>query len=137
MRLKALALLFTVLLLLSGATHSDALGINCRGSGFCASGSAHALSEINTQVQALNDGNIYPNGQHIACSGNICAFLQNVSGTKTAAQIKGYVHRLLDHGCTKCGSVPTEPGNNVDFGELTVNAVDAAWNYTLFPIRTY
>ncbi|KAL3679133.1 hypothetical protein R1sor_022089 [Riccia sorocarpa] len=123
MQQRVLALLLSALLLLNAATRSDALGINCRGSSNCAAGRAHALSEINTKVQGLPDANVYPNGQHIACSDNICAFLQNISGTKTAAQIKGYVNQLLAHGCGKCGSVPTEPGNDVGTGQLTVNWV--------------
>lgn len=105
------------------ATSTSALGINCRGSSNC-SGS-HVLSEINTKVQALPDSNTYANGVHIACVGNICAFLQNVSGTKTGAQVKQYVQNLLNHGCNTCGSDPTEDGNNVDNGELTVNYVSS------------
>ncbi|KAL3679126.1 hypothetical protein R1sor_022082 [Riccia sorocarpa] len=126
MQHRVLALLLSALLVLNAATRSDALGINCRGSSNCAAGRAHALSEINTKVQGLPDANVYPNGQHIACSDNICAFLQNISGTKTAAQIKGYVNQLLAHGCGKCGSVPTEPGNDVGTGQLTVNWIRLA-----------
>ncbi|KAK7739707.1 hypothetical protein SLS53_005676 [Cytospora paraplurivora] len=102
-------------------TSTSALGINCRGSGLC-SGS-HVLSELNTKVQALPDSNTYANGVHIACVGHICAFLQNISGTKTGAEVKQYVQNLLNHGCTTCGSDPTEPGNNVNDGELIVNYV--------------
>jgi Kp4 protein len=29
-----------------------------------------------------------------------------------------------DHGCRGCGSVPTNPGNDVKNGELTVNYVE-------------
>jgi len=125
MERKAVALLLCVVLLLSAAGNTSALGINCRGSSNCGFQSSHTLSEINTQVQAIPDGNIFSNGVHIACVGGICAFLQNVAspGTKTAAQIKGFVTDLLNHGCTVCGSDPTEPGNNVDNGELTVNFV--------------
>ncbi|KAL2628949.1 hypothetical protein R1flu_013635 [Riccia fluitans] len=121
---KAVALLLCVLLL-SAAGNTSALGINCRGSSNCAFQSSHTLSEINTKVQAIPDGNIFSNGVHITCVGNICAFLQNVAspGTKTAAQIKGYVTNLLNHGCNVCGSDPTEPGNNVNNGQLTVNYV--------------
>ena len=108
---------------LAATTQVTALGVNCRGSGLCSSCRAHALSEINTQIQALNDNNQYPNGQHIACSGSCCAFLQNISGTKSGRDVKGYIQQLLAHGCTKCGSQPTEPGNNVNTGELTVNYV--------------
>ncbi|KAL3679138.1 hypothetical protein R1sor_022094 [Riccia sorocarpa] len=121
MQHRVLALLLSALLLLNAATRSDALGINCRGSSNCASVHAPALSEINRKVQDLPNNNVYPNGQHIACSDNICAFLQNISGTKTGAQIKGYVDQLLAHGCSKCGNVPTEPGNDVSTGQLTVN----------------
>ncbi|KAL3686135.1 hypothetical protein R1sor_004157 [Riccia sorocarpa] len=123
MRVKALALL-TILVLLSTATLSNAGFISiCKGSALCQYASPNAISEINTQVQALNDANTYSNGQYIACSGNICAYLQNVSGTKTAAQIKGYLREIVGRGCSKCAILPTEPGNNVATGELTINAV--------------
>ncbi|KAI1392624.1 killer toxin, Kp4/SMK-like protein, core [Hypoxylon trugodes] len=98
-------------------------GINCQGSALCSTCPAHTLSEINTSIQGLSDTQTFPNGAHIACSGHCCAFLQNVQGTKTGAQIKGFVGDLLAHGCGKCGSDPTEPGNNVNTGELTVNYV--------------
>ena len=29
--------------------------------------------------------------------------------------------RLVEHQCAHCGSVPTEPGNDVAKGQLTVN----------------
>ncbi|KAI0204136.1 killer toxin, Kp4/SMK-like protein, core [Astrocystis sublimbata] len=110
-------------LIAASTPFATALGINCRGSGGCSSCPAHTLSEINTKVQGISNGNVFGNGQHIACSGHCCAFLQNISGTKNGGQIKGYVQQLLSHGCGKCGSVPTEPGNNVNTGQLTVNYV--------------
>lgn len=58
----------------------------------------------------------------MSSQGNFCAFYQNgASGTAQDAydQLQG----LLDHGCTVCGSIPTNDGNNVDDGELTVNYV--------------
>ncbi|KAI1076595.1 killer toxin, Kp4/SMK-like protein, core [Whalleya microplaca] len=114
----------TILVVALGTTEVAALGINCRGSGNCSTACIrHALSEINTGVQYLPDGNNYPNGQHIACTGNCCAYLQNIAGTKTGRQVKTYVQSLLAHGCDRCGSVPTEDGNNVNTGELTVNWV--------------
>lgn len=115
--------ILAALTLAAAAPQVMALGINCRGSSSCGTCRAHALSEIFTQVEGIDDGATFGDGTHIACSGNCCAFLQNVSGTKTGAQLKGYMRQLVDHGCDKCGSVPTEPGNNVDNGELTVNFV--------------
>lgn len=109
---------------LAAVGNVNALGVNCRGSALCGTCREHTLSEINTKVQGLSDGATFGNGQHIACVGHCCAFLQNISGTKTGAQVKGYVQQLLAHGCGKCGSQPTEPGNNVNTGELTVNYVD-------------
>ena len=62
---------FTAILVAAAAALSaptvSALGINCRGSSNCGFASSHTLSEINTKVQGLADGNTYPNGQHIAC----------------------------------------------------------------------
>ncbi|KAL7950952.1 hypothetical protein V8C42DRAFT_359705 [Trichoderma barbatum] len=34
-----------------------------------------------------------------------------------------YMQWLLDHGCRVCGGVPTDAGNNVANGQLTVNYV--------------
>lgn len=121
--MKSAQVITTILFAAAGGHLATALGINCQGNGNCATCGTHALSDINTRVQGLPDSNTYSNGVHIACSGNCCAFLQNVSGSKTGAQIKGYVQALLEHGCKACGSDPTEPGNNVNTGELTVNWV--------------
>jgi hypothetical protein len=41
----------------------------------------------------------------------------------TKAQTLWYIDALKDHGCTVCGSCPTDDGNNVNNGELTVNYV--------------
>ena len=69
------------------------------------------------------DSDVVVNGQQVACAGNFCAFLQNAPEAKTVAQVKGYVQALLNHGCQVCGSDPTEPGNDVSKGQLTVNYV--------------
>ncbi|KAM0795802.1 killer toxin, kp4 [Usnea florida] len=97
------------------------LGINCRGSLRC--GGSGILDAIHTAITNLPQGNTYSNGQHIACDGNICAFYQNLQGSQTAVQAAGQVQDLINHGCTVCGSDPTNPGNDVSTGELTVNYV--------------
>lgn len=83
----------------------------------------------------------YQNKEHIACSGHcnfpfeyfkapchLCAFLQDTEG-KYGREIKKLTHHILDHGCKRCGSVPTSwvdgawNGNDVTKGQLTFNMV--------------
>ncbi|ATY60061.1 Killer toxin, Kp4 [Cordyceps militaris CM01] len=103
------------------------LGINCRGSGFCPSdGAAGNLINLKAIVDGIADrGRGYATGQQIACTGSLCAFFQN-GASGTAGQASALLQQLLDHGCKKCGSVPTQPGNDVSRGELTVNIVGDA-----------
>jgi hypothetical protein len=62
----------------------------------------------------------------VACTsgdaGSICAFFQS-GASGTANDAFHYMQEIIDHGCKLCGSVPTQPGNNVANGQLTVNAV--------------
>lgn len=62
----------------------------------------------------------------IACtqgnSGSICAFYQS-GASGSARDAFGHIQQIIDHGCSLCGSVPTQEGNNVDDGQLTVNFV--------------
>ena len=110
------------------------LGINCRGSDKC-HGEKGRIEPIRNNIYNLsniynvNDDFPISNGEHIACSDSYCAFLQGVTspdgrpGTKTIGQIKTYIDAIWDHGCRGCGSDPTEPGNDVSKGQLTVNFV--------------
>ncbi|KAF9779696.1 hypothetical protein IL306_001292 [Fusarium sp. DS 682] len=108
------------------------LGINCRGSSTCGVGGIGHLPNANLKdvrdaVAAGDEGN-FANGEHVACvpfaTGSLCAFYQNIgSRTFTKEQTVSFLDSLRDHGCTKCGSIPTDAGNNVDNGELTVNFV--------------
>ncbi|KAF5970439.1 TOX4 [Fusarium coicis] len=104
-----------LLALAATAGLSDALGINCRGSGLC-SGNKGALGQLIAQVRA------------IACIpfafGNLCAFYQGIgSRTFTKEQSVTFLDQLRQHGCSKCGSIPVDPGNDVKNGQLTVNYV--------------
>ncbi|CAK7270436.1 hypothetical protein SEPCBS119000_004088 [Sporothrix epigloea] len=120
--------LFTLAMYIASAT---ALGINCRGSSFCTLGGAK-ITDVQGQIGdmiALGYGDRYFNsGDQIACAKgkyeSICAFFQNGAGG-TAQQAFDYIQNLVDHGCTVCGSVPTQDGNDVSTGELTINAVDS------------
>ncbi|KAH7246685.1 killer toxin Kp4/SMK [Fusarium tricinctum] len=94
------------------------LGINCRGSSTC---------DVRDAVAAGEEGN-WANGEHVACVpfvfGSLCAFYQGIGGrTFTKEQTVTFLDQLRDHGCNKCGSIPTDPGNNVANGQLTVNYV--------------
>lgn len=64
----------------------------------------------------------------MACVGDgtgICAFFQNTNGGGSGALAKQKAQDLINHGCSKCGSCPTQSGNNVADGELTVNWVSS------------
>ncbi|KAK5990862.1 KP4 killer toxin [Cladobotryum mycophilum] len=106
------------------AVSSSALGINCRGSGFCPSDNASGnLINLKVLVDSIQPRDrSYGTGQQLACTGSICAFYQN-TGSGTAGQASDLLQQLLDHGCKKCGSAPTNPGNDVSKGQLTVNVV--------------
>ncbi|EGR50067.1 uncharacterized protein TRIREDRAFT_3043 [Trichoderma reesei QM6a] len=111
---------------------SKRLGINCRGSSTCGVGGvanlpAGHIDDLKDVIAGQGDG-VWGNGQQIGCvahvTGRLCAFYQNVGDrTFTTQQTLMYLDWLTDHGCTVCGSVPTDDGNNVDNGELTVNYV--------------
>lgn len=132
---------FTLLSVAALAASVSGLGINCRGSGLCPSDGASgnvrrlpllALDYANTRHQLINLKSIvdnisdrnrrYNTGQQIACTGSLCAFYQN-GATGTANDASAQLQQLLDHGCKKCGSVPTQPGNDVSQGELTAKCV--------------
>ncbi|KAK8915594.1 hypothetical protein H634G_07830 [Metarhizium anisopliae BRIP 53293] len=113
---------------------SSALGINCRGSGLCTSNKG-LLGEAQGQLRGMDQGQQFSDGQHITCvkssvtigDPSLCIFYQNTNGRRwTVAQTVSYVQQLIDHGCAACGSVPTDPGNNVKNGQLTANMVTNA-----------
>ncbi|EHK15951.1 uncharacterized protein TRIVIDRAFT_227886 [Trichoderma virens Gv29-8] len=85
------------------------LGINCQGSSTCQVGGifntpAGTLDDLGNSIAGGPDG-LWGDGQQIGCiahvTGRLCAFYQN----------------------RVCGSVPTNDGNNVVNGQLTVNYV--------------
>ncbi|KAM4062183.1 kp4 domain-containing protein [Hirsutella rhossiliensis] len=106
------------------AASASALGINCRGSGLCpsdgAAGNLLNLKEIVDNIQPRNRN--YKTGEQIACTGSLCVTYES-GASNTADATSSYLQALLDHGCKKCGSVPTQPGNDVKKGQLTVNIV--------------
>ncbi|EFX06369.1 killer toxin, kp4 [Grosmannia clavigera kw1407] len=119
----------SLLLFVVGAS---ALGINCRGSSLCSGEAGGKLSKILSEVRGvINQGHgnhRYNTGVQIACAsanlGSFCAFYQK-GASGTANQAAAQLQKLIDHGCSGCGSIPTSSGNNVNNGELTVNYVSA------------
>ena len=114
------------------------LGINCRGSGLCGIedwGQGGLLGRLRGQVNSIDGGHWYQNGENIVCEedvagGGICAFLQGTGGMP-GSSIGGLLDALIQHGCEKCGSVPVwlpvnGDNNPNDHGILTVNAVGNA-----------
>lgn len=110
-------------------TSAAALGINCRGSGFCNFNDA-SMQVVHDQIGIIvaegGGGRRFNTGQQIACShgqqGSICAFYQS-GASGTAQDAYGQIQGLLNHKCRQCGSIPTQPGNDVSKGQLTVNYV--------------
>ncbi|PHH60621.1 hypothetical protein CDD81_1411 [Ophiocordyceps australis] len=108
---------------------ASALGINCRGSGACNINDA-SLSDVLTQVRQIQargqGGHYYSTGVQLACAqgkyASICAFYQS-GASGTADRAAELLQGLINHKCTQCGSIPTQPGNDVSKGELTVNIV--------------
>lgn len=115
-----------ILAMALGVVDVAALGINCRGSGFCGP-QGGAMVRLRDAISQDNDpGRLYSSGQKIACTdNNICAFVQNFGGQVTQSKIASLMPALVDHGCKICGSVPLDfpHSNNVNNGELTVNYV--------------
>ncbi|KAF9257361.1 killer toxin [Marasmius fiardii PR-910] len=109
----------------SASTLAPQLGINCRGSVLCSSQTTASLSGVFNTVRGIDDNRQYGDGQNIVCLDHLCAFYQKTGRTNSAALAKQLLQGLLDHKCTRCGSNPTLPGNNVDTGELTVNYVSS------------
>ncbi|KAF4445487.1 Killer toxin, Kp4/SMK-like, core [Fusarium austroafricanum] len=120
-------LFLAITTLLSSAS---ALGINCRGSGACNFNDA-SLDTVLTQAKQLQangqGGHNWAEHVQIACSkgqwGSVCAFFQS-GASGTTDRVVELLQGLKDHKCTQCGSIPTQDGNNVDDGQLTVNYVE-------------
>lgn len=99
---------------------SASLGINCRGSGGCTGSgtigvSGTRLSNLKNQIDKIDDDKHFDNGDHLACEENklgtgICAFYQNTGSGGSGSEAKGLIQKLINHGCTACGSVPTGKG---------------------------
>jgi hypothetical protein len=109
------------------AVEATALGINCLGSGQCVVSPPQTAETILDFVQGIDNSRTYENGEHIACSSNICAFLQGTGGI-TGDLIKELVQDLVNFQCDRCGSVPVffNAGDDDinDHGELTLNRVE-------------
>ena len=126
----------TVLALSTFPLLISTLGINCRGASECSIHESETDNGLYRLAQFVNttmpNATYYDDGTKIAClqgsgdqnggNGGLCAYLQN-GANATGADLVVLMQGLLKHGCKKCGSIPTTPGNNVNDGELTVN-----WN---------
>ncbi|KAK5993530.1 hypothetical protein PT974_06963 [Cladobotryum mycophilum] len=120
----------STLLFISGAAASI---IACRGSAVCGSDPGASVQTIHDQVQSLvaNGGasKKFETNQQIACSQttdqSFCAFYTN-GGSGTAQNALQQLQNLMNHGCKKCGSVPSGSSPNGADGLLTVNWVKDA-----------
>lgn len=104
---------------------TSALGINCRGSEECSWANSGVARSLVDHIDGIDNNRWYNNGQQIACTASICAFLQNTGGT-WGREIRELAHYIPDHGCKVCGSVPyffPRGDNDVSHGELTFNFV--------------
>lgn len=120
----------TLLPVLAGSV--SAIGINCKGSSECGVTGGRSTDILRT-VQHIDGGRTYYNGQRIACwdsrlGTGLCAMLKSTGGIK-GDLIKTLVQDIVNHGCTKCGSVPVfyNSGDNdaSHHGELTINYVSS------------
>lgn len=110
-----------------------ALGINCQGSGLC-SGNKGALGQAQAQLRGMDQDQTVGDGEKAVCvqssvsisDPSLCIFYQKTGRQFTIAQTVEFVQNLIDHGCEACGSVPVDPGNNVNNGELTAIMVTSA-----------
>ncbi|KAJ7258849.1 Kp4-domain-containing protein [Mycena rebaudengoi] len=110
----------------SSITTRKRLGINCKGSSSCVLHGSKEASVLAGYVGKLADDVWINDGQHIACTVDICAFLQNTAGTQGSI-VKKLAPYIPDHGCKVCGSVPyyfPQGNNDVADGELTFNYVN-------------
>ncbi|KAL6695665.1 killer toxin Kp4/SMK [Trichoderma pleuroticola] len=123
----------TLFTIASAITAVNATGINCNGSGLC-SGNKGLLSEAIGELRGMDQGQTFSDGQHITCvesavtigTPSLCIFYQKTGRQWSVGQTVNFVQSLLNHGCAACGSVPVDPGNNVNNGELTANMVTNA-----------
>ncbi|KAM7219255.1 Killer toxin [Rhypophila decipiens] len=134
-----------LVLLAATAAPTNALGINCRGSGLCdfflnPSISGNEAKVLSDWIQgitaegytppAVNLNRLYKNGEQIACyqRSNICAFMQNAPSDTSLGDIRRLAPEIPGHKCKVCGSVPIGfPGSNdVKNGQLTFNYVRQA-----------
>ena len=129
MQRSAAAITTLLVLLALSVVNVTALGINCRGSSLC-SGKGNAMVALRDGINRDIDRNRqYSNGKQIACTdNNICAFVQDSSGSVSGDRIATLMPYLVDHRCATCGSVPLDypNSNDVSQGELTVNYVQNA-----------
>src|SRR4051794_12515837 len=94
----------------------DGLGINCRGSGMCTYNGipGNTLQVITGKVANLASSQMYVQGQQIAAvnAGDgscVAAFYQNIGDRQfSQAQTLWYLKSLENHGCSRCGSIPTD-----------------------------
>lgn len=120
MKLQYLALTTTAFV-----AQTFALGINCRGSFQCVFLTDGPLDEVAGYIESIGPNREYTNGELIACTGFICAFLQSTPGPVLGSQILDLM-RNLSPKCNQCGSIPTgflQGDNDVTNGMLTINAV--------------
>lgn len=117
--------------ILFALTRANAFGNNCSGSTGCSDSGAppNALAIIREKVKNISSSATFVEGQQIAAvnvgvGSCIAAFSQRVSsGSVLQYDTWWYLDALSQHGCSICGSIPTDSGNNVNNGELTVNFV--------------
>ena len=113
-------------------------GINCDGSSQCREHRG-ALDDILGRVNRIEVGTVFQHGQQIACTGytgaggdGVCASVGENTETLTVDaaangqmnSVGAIIEDLLYHGCTACGTAPTNrEGNKLSDGSISVNYV--------------
>lgn len=73
-----------------------------------------SLAGVLASIACANDA--------VLAVGSYCAYFQN-GASGTLYEAIGFMQNLKSINCQTCGSSPTQPGNDVSSGELTVNYV--------------
>lgn len=94
------------------AQSSHALGINCRGSGFCPTGDKLVAENLRNSINGAPDDKVFKKGDHIACDpeaggtipyipfiprvgGKVCAFVQDID-SMDGRTIKRLAQDIID-----------------------------------------
>ncbi|KAJ6578591.1 killer toxin [Mycena sp. CBHHK59/15] len=86
----------------------------CTGAALCISQPSNSTALLAEYISGINPARVYAAGEQIACSANVCAFVENVHSA-LRSQIASVAHYIPQHGCAKCGTVPLFYPDDMNF----------------------